>query len=569
MDDRTITTTVAQSYLAALKQSGVNYVFANAGTDFAPIIEGLVRSSEEGKPFPEFLTVPHENVAVAMAHGYYEISQEMAAVMVHVTVGTANALCGIMNAARDNAPMLLAAGRTPLTEIGEPASRNGHIHWGQESFDQGGMVREYVKWDYELRHGQPPETVVERAVDIAMSDPKGPVYLTLPREVLAGPARPVAERPKRPAGTAPAMPTGQGIDQAADMIAAADNVLIIAGSTGRSRAGFAPLQALVEDAAIPVTQAANVNLPYSHPMMMGAPTKKLLEWADLIVVLDSPVPWIPQQAAPRTDCKVIHIGPDPLFSRYPHRGYVCDLALAGNIAQTLPALHEALRARLSANPARTDKRRKAVAEMREELTARRNKRLEEVRNLVPIHPVWTAHCISEVKASNAIVANELGAIFDYLRFEEANCLLGTGTAGGLGRGLGAAIGAKLAAPDRQVIAAIGDGSYMFSVPTAAHFVQRAYNLPTLTIVNNNNEWHAVRNATLSVYPDGRAAKANTMPITELSPSPAFERTIEASEGYGERVEDPAKLQGAIERGLKKVEDGAPALLNLITQAARG
>ncbi len=569
MDDRTLTATVAQSYLAGLKQSGIKYVFANAGTDFAPIIEGLVRSSEEGKPFPEFMTVPHENVAVAMAHGYYEIAQEMAAVMVHVTVGTANALNGIMNAARDNAPMLLAAGRTPLTEDGEPASRNGHIHWGQESFDQGGMVREYVKWDYELRHGQPPETIVQRAVDIAMSDPKGPVYLTLPREVLAGPARPAPAPQNRGPGTPPARPAQEALDQAADMIAAADNILIIAGSTGRSPAGFKHLQALVEDAAIPVTQSANINLPYSHPMMLGAPTKNLLEWADLILVLDSPVPWIPQQGAPGPGCKIIHAGPDPLFSRYPHRGYSSDLFLAGNVAATLPALHDALRGKLKSAAARVDKRRKAVAEIKDAITARRNKRLQEVKDLVPIHPVWTAHCISEVKSSNAIVANELGAIFDYLRFEEANCFLGTGTAGGLGRGMGAAIGAKLAAPDRQVIAAVGDGSYMFSVPTAAHFVQRAYNLPTLTMVNNNNEWHAVRNATLSVYPDGRASKANSMPITELSPSPAFEKTIEACDGYGERVEDPAKLQGAIERGLKKVEDGTPALLNLITQAARG
>ena len=107
--------------------------------------------------------------------------------MVHVTVGTANAICGLMNAARDNVPLLLAAGRTPLTETGHIASRNRSIHWGQEAFDQGGMVREFVKWDYELRDGQPVDAVVDRALDIAMSEPRGPVYLTLPREVLARP----------------------------------------------------------------------------------------------------------------------------------------------------------------------------------------------------------------------------------------------------------------------------------------------------------------------------------------------------------------------------------------------
>ena len=125
------------------------------------------------------MTVPHENVAMAMAHGYYRISGKPAAVMVHVTVGTANAINGIINAARDNIPVLLAAGRTPLTETGSIASRNRPIHWGQEAFDQGGMLREYVKWDYELRGGQPVGAVVDRALDIAMSEPRGPVYLTL------------------------------------------------------------------------------------------------------------------------------------------------------------------------------------------------------------------------------------------------------------------------------------------------------------------------------------------------------------------------------------------------------
>src|SRR5262249_20565336 len=174
----------AEAYLARLGDRGIDYVFANAGTDFAPIVEAISRHGGNGAKYPRFITVPHENVAMAMAHGYYRIAGKPAAVMVHVTVGTANAINGIINASRDNVPVLLAAGRTPLTETGSIASRNRPIHWGQESFDQGGMLREYVKWDYELRSGQPVAAVVDRALDIAMSEPRGPVYLTLPREVL-------------------------------------------------------------------------------------------------------------------------------------------------------------------------------------------------------------------------------------------------------------------------------------------------------------------------------------------------------------------------------------------------
>ena len=218
MDDGIIgqgatTRTTAEAYLCALKTHGVDYVFANAGTDFAPIIEALVQANDSGADIPQFVTVPHENVAMSMAQGYYKVAGKMAGVMVHVTVGTANALCGLMNAARDNVPRLLAAGRTPLTESGDPGSRNISIHWCQEAFDQGGMTREYVKWDYELRTGQPVESVVSRALDIAMTGPRGPVYLTLPREVLGGAAVEPGPGGVRNPGALPAAPSAEAIER--------------------------------------------------------------------------------------------------------------------------------------------------------------------------------------------------------------------------------------------------------------------------------------------------------------------------------------------------------------------
>ena len=181
----------AESFLTRLADRGVEYVLANAGTDFAPIIEALSRNPATNRKYPRVITVPHENVAVAMAHGYYRVSGKPAVVMVHVTVGTANAICGIMNASRDNAPILLGAGRTPVTETGHQASRNRSIHWGQEMFDQGGLTREFVKWDFELRAGQPAESVVDRALDIAMT-----------RAARAGLSHAAARGARRPRGGA-------------------------------------------------------------------------------------------------------------------------------------------------------------------------------------------------------------------------------------------------------------------------------------------------------------------------------------------------------------------------------
>src|SRR5215468_4243954 len=178
---------VAEAYLALLAERGVEYLFANPGTDFAPIVEAYAKSAHTGTPMPKPIIGTHENRACSMAHGYAVASGKVPAVMVHVSVGTANALCGILNACRANTPILFSAGRSPLTEEGLAGARDTYIHWAQEMFDQAGMLREMVKWDYELRNAAQLETVVDRALTLATSPPEGPVYLSLPREVLGEP----------------------------------------------------------------------------------------------------------------------------------------------------------------------------------------------------------------------------------------------------------------------------------------------------------------------------------------------------------------------------------------------
>ena len=157
----------AEAYLELLAARGVEYLFANAGTDFAPLIEAYAKRDAQGQTAPRPITVPHEVPAVAMAHGYTMVSGRPQAVMVHVIVGAGNAVGGIINAARSNVPMLFSAGRNPITEAGHSGSRNRPIHWAQESFDQAAMVREFVKWDYELRSASDLETVVDRALTLA------------------------------------------------------------------------------------------------------------------------------------------------------------------------------------------------------------------------------------------------------------------------------------------------------------------------------------------------------------------------------------------------------------------
>jgi acetolactate synthase-1/2/3 large subunit len=402
-DSKTQNGMAAEAYIARLGERGIEYVFANAGTDFAPIVEALSHTNN-GK-IPRFMVVPHENVAMAMAHGYYRIAGKPAAVMVHVTVGTANAINGIINAARDNIPVLLAAGRTPLTETGSIASRNRPIHWGQEAFDQGGMLREYVKWDYELRGGQPVAAVVDRALDIAMSEPRGPVYLTLPREVLTAPSIDARRDTVRPLGAMAPEPARAAIEQAAALIAKAEFPLIVTSSSGRVAAAVGALAALAGDFALPVVQAEarDMNLPTDHPMHLGHDPGAFLPKADVVIVIDSAVPWMARNHTPRKDAKVIHISADPLETRYPFRELEADLLVTGNSLAAMNMLHATLTEAMKGKKTAIERRRKALAAMREEINNKRRKLIETMKNQTPIHPAWLAACINQVKPEDAIV----------------------------------------------------------------------------------------------------------------------------------------------------------------------
>src|SRR3989441_204406 len=231
--------TTAEAYLELLKDRGIDVFLGNAGTDFASLVEAFARFETESGRAPRPLVVPHEFVAVSMAHGYYAAGGRPAAVMVHVNVGTGNASTAIITASRANIPILMSAGRTPITEGGLPGARDLHIHWAQESFDQAAMLREYVKWDYELRTPVQIESVVDRAFELMLAEPRGPVYLTLPREVLAAPpgAMTITSPPRRQSRSE-RFPDPARIDEAARILARAEHAIILTSAAGiDARAG--------------------------------------------------------------------------------------------------------------------------------------------------------------------------------------------------------------------------------------------------------------------------------------------------------------------------------------------
>jgi len=555
----------AEAYLELLAARGVEYFFGNAGTDFAPIIEAFAKRGAEGKALPRPITVPHEVAAVAMAHGYTMITGRPQVVMVHVIVGAANALGGIINASRSNVPMLFSAGRNPITESGFRGSRTRSIHWAQESFDQAAMVREFVKWDYELRTFAQLETIVDRALAITQADPPGPVYLTLPREILAERHEALEYNdPARAPRPASAVAEPEAVAEAARILARAQHPMIVVKALGRDPAAVPALVRVAETLGAPVFEQAPtyVNFPQDHRLHAGYDPSAYLKEADAIVVVESDAPWYPHLGAPRPDATIVQVGLDPLFTRYPVRGFAGDVALTGAPRLTLAALADALAPAVSPD---------VVATRREmwqsEYTRMREAWARQARAVAgdrPLDMLWVSRCIGEVIDENTLVVNEYDLDPTQACFRRPGTYFAASPAGGLGWGLGAALGAKLADPGKTVICCVGDGSYIFGAPTAAHFVSRAYDLPVLFVIFNNRAWNAVKRAVKDLAPDGWTARTGSIPLSDLEPAPDYELVCRASGGHAERVDDPAVLPDALARALHVVRnDKRQALLNVI------
>ena len=274
------------------------------------------------------------------------------------------------------------------------------------------------------------------------------------------------------------------------------------------------------------------------------------------------MPWVPSLKAPQPECKVIHLGVDPLFSRYPIRGFPCDLAITGAPAGALPELGAALDRHVIGS--RLSERRQRLAQRREKLLGGWQKTADSAADMRPIHMAWASACIARVKPEDAILVNEYTLMQEHCGSNLAGSYFGSSPASGLGWGGGAALGAKLAAPDRLVIAVLGDGSHLFGNPVAVHHASAMHKLPVLFVVMNNSMWGAVRRATMGMYPQGEAVRSNKPPLIDLDELPAFEQVCAAAGGYGERVEDPAALPAALERAIHAVNvEKRQALLNVI------
>ncbi|MEE8570300.1 MAG: thiamine pyrophosphate-requiring protein [Candidatus Bathyarchaeia archaeon] len=561
-----------QAFVETTVRCGVKYWFVNSGTDWPVFIDAIAKRHALGKEWPKLLTVPHEFTATSMAMGYAQVNGEPQIVGYHVTVGTYNALGAIVNAFTGRVPILLFAGRRSITKEGFPGADKGPI--AQESTDQAGPLREYIKWDYEIKLLEHIPQLVQRSLQIAKTEPKGPVYLSIPNELAMMEASEITIPPKelyRPA----APPHGDPIAtmQAAELLVEAENPIIITRFLGANPAAVNQLLRFAELLAIPVSRAISgyMNFPNTHPLA----TSISLEDADVIFTIDTPDPWRGSYI-PNPEAKYINLSPAPLRIRpYPMAGhYPADVNINGDPATTLVNLYQAASRLISRNPGKLMEVKERLEEFRVLQDAKRKKAVVDamkVKNDEPIDRKWLEYCISQVKDDDTIIVDRSAS--SYVEYTKPGTYFGGYPAGCLGYPLGQALGVKLAAPDKTVICGMGDGSYIYGIPTAAHFTSAKYNLPVLYVIFNNQCWRAVRSTLLREYPDGWAVRTNSrigqdLTLADGESVPHYELNAVASGGYGEMVMDPARLPDAFQDALHAVKvEKRQALLNVVIKYA--
>lgn len=556
--------TTARRLLEEAGRLGVDYIFTNLGSDHPAFIEAFANIDVHGGKMPQIIVCPHEMTALSAAHGYAMRTRRPQMVLVHVDVGTQNLGCSIHNAARGRVPAIIVAGLSPVSTSGErTGARTEFIHYTQDTSRQHEIGGQYMKWSYEVRAAEMIDQVLMRGIQLACTVPEGPIYLTGAREIWEEPAvspqQPVQHwQPAQVAGLTPA-----AAQELVAALAAARKPLVITSYLGRQPEAVERLAALSQRLGFAVCEVnpQYVNFPGDHPHHVGYRRNTLVDEADLILMLDVDVPWIVSRVKPRADARLFHLDCDPLK---PDLGFWHFPAERTWQADSLAALDQLLALAPATNQA--DALR---AERCEWIVAART------RLALPDMPVPADGSISMQQVCEAIagLVNEKTVIvfeepaaterlLHTLRMRRPGSYYANGGSG-LGWSINAAIGVKLAQPDAEVITVVGDGSYVFGVPSSTYWVAETYGAPQLTLIFNNGGWNAPKVSTLLVHPEGMAKRNDRYWVTVGARARLAEIAAAASGAAAFRVSEHAQLSSTLAQALTIVRGGRSAVVDVV------
>jgi acetolactate synthase-1/2/3 large subunit len=536
--------------------NGAAFLFFNPGIDNVPLLETISRFRATGRKAPRSILCLDEFVAMTAAHGNYMASGRPQAVSVHSELGVLQIGGALHNAQWGKVPVVF------FTEIqGPPQRRN----WRGESFDQGAMVRNFVKWDYTLNADDDIGEIFNKAFSTAASEPCGPVYLALPREIMWRKGE--DSKNKQYKVTREKVPTADTaiLTKAADILVEAENPLIVAGYSGRNPESVASLVQLAETLAAGVLTAdVRVNFPNTHPLAaylspnsgLGNP---LLAEADAILAIDYDMHYAAPPTPPAPGARIIHIDIDTAKKGVPLWGRKADILVKADSNLVIPALTKIIKEKL------TKERRGQLQKRYQQLEEEHKKRDTAWRALAngqsnkkPITANWLSRCIDEIIDDDTIIVNQAISPATIVAHQIHRSKPGTllSCAGGcIGWALGAALGVKLAAPDRTVVSLMGDGAFIYGCPEASLWSAGFYQAPFLSIIYDNQGYGAIKGLFREKY------NVDNMGADITSP-PDYALIARANNAYGRMVNDPSEVPEALKDCLAVVKGGRTAVLDV-------
>ncbi len=556
------------------KACGIECIFCSPGTEWAPVWEVLLKHHGKGDTSLKFFNCRHEVLAVSAAQGYAEATGRLPAVLLHSSVGPLLAAMALRNALSARAPMLIMSGETcehcEDTEFGPQGGQ-----WLSLLADIGGpsaMVKDYVKWSNSAKSR---ETLVDSVIhgsQIALATPCGPVYISVQNELLLKSGAELKTKPPSLVGVSP-VPSDAELLEVARQLVNSEHPIIIADRVGRNAGAVTALVKLAELLSIPVFDNIHhfsFNIPRQNPLYMGPITPEILNQTDTVLVVASAVPWYPPSAGPRDNARVIVLDEDAYHERLPYWGYHADFTINADIVATLNTLIKILRkekVRQKTISTRYQQRLEYWRNRHDRLLKAMEKDALVVKSSKPIATRWFCHMAQKVLPSDAIVLDET-----ILHSQLVHQYIGTAgryirpAYGGLGVGMGAALGVKLARPEHPVIFLVGDGALNYNPVLAGLGLGQEYGLPILIIVLDNSGYMAMRKAHRRMYSQGWAVDHDTYLGVDITPAPDYVKIAEAFGAYGEKLEEPAKIEAALKRGLQQINGGRTALIDVVVDA---
>lgn len=548
-----------------LKLWGVQYVFGNTGAYEAGFIDALVDFEDI-----HYVLGLQEGSVMAMADGYARITGQTSFVNIHSITGTANALGMIVNAWADSSPVVISVG------FSERSGENLGVFTETNKLET--IPELFTKLSFRSSRVENLGESLRRAFRLASVLPGGPVFLGVPSDVWAGQCKLTSLIPaSRTVSTSRIHPDSSAVEQAAQWLVDADNPLLIAGAELPRWGGLAELATISDQLGATVSgdtssSRSSMGFPSDHPRYLGAMRGAIQTETPFDVVLIAGAsrfslsrrghPLIP------TEAKIIEIG---LREEHLARSYPADLLIYAHAQETLGQLADAIRAR-NPNQRKKISRGRVAGELKQQKVAQRTEVLERVWDSSPIAPERLASEINQAIASNAVVVTEGvssdAAIWDYMTFDQPGGgrrhLISSG--GSLGWGVGAAIGAKLGAPDNQVIALVGDGSYQFAVQ--ALWTAKRFEVPMIIVIFNNLGYQANRWALAGL--GGRAAETGHYIGISLDDPQIDHVGIARAYGHeGERVSRARDLGDALKRAVAAEQSGGLYVLDVLVDRRGG